>query len=429
MRFFADILHFISKYSRQIFEPLFYGFGIHLYAGAIRFASLWNHKAGLMISGHKEIWTKLENVIDKKSKYIWVHAASLGEFEQGRPLIEKLRREKPEYKIVLTFFSPSGYEVRKNYKEADLVIYLPFDTRKNARKFLYAVNPEMVIFVKYEFWRNYLIETSRRNIPSYLISAVFRKEQLFFKRYGGWYRRLLHHFNHIFVQDEDSRNLLHNIGIERTTVAGDTRFDRVTDVMHQTSVKIPWAEENNFILVVGSSWEKDEEIYTDWINSHPQTKAIIAPHEFDNDRLLKLQNRLTQPSVRFSELSKNSNNNDVTKTQTLIIDCFGLLSQLYRYASVAYIGGGFGAGIHNINEAAVYGKPVIFGPKHYKFIEAREVIDAKGGFSVTSEEDFNSIMDKIYTDSEFRLRSGENAGNYIKSKLGATEKIYTNIFK
>ena len=373
---------------------------------------------------------------------IWIHAASLGEFEQGRPLIEMIKHEKPEYKILLTFFSPSGYEVRKNYNLADCVCYLPLDTQANVKHFLDIVNPEMVIFVKYEFWRNYLSELNKRKIPTYLISAVFRPDQMFFKSSGKWYAKWLEWYKYIFLQDKRSQKLLNGIGIENTEVFGDTRFDRVADI-RSTRKDIPLLEkftnhsapDHSPVIMTGSSWPQDEAVYSDWINSHPDIKLVVAPHEFDYKRLENLKRLFSNGVVLLSELEKDDSllsrekSDNGTTPQVLIIDCFGLLSSAYAYCDVAYVGGAFGAGLHNINEPAVYDIPVIYGPNNLKFIEAREMAESGGGFPIAGKEDFNRVADLLLYSSEERKKAGLKAGDYIRSKTGATSKIFNFIFK
>lgn len=371
-------------------NPL-YNIGISLYGAAARLASLQSKKVSDMIAGQRATLNTLESERLTKAPDgydVWIHAASLGEFEQGRPLIERLRREHPEKKILLTFFSPSGYNVRRNYDRVDTVAYLPFDTPAKVKRFLDAAKPKMAIFVKYEFWGNYLEQLHRRGIPTYLISSIFRPSQRFFRPGGEWARNMLRKFNHLYLQDEASRKLLAGIGIENTTVAGDTRFDRVTDIMRMAKeVKIAgkFTENAKFTLIAGSSWPADEDIYIPWIKANPQVKAIIAPHEFDKERLGLLRKRFAGKAVLLSELQFPSDLNG--DEQVLIIDCFGLLSSLYNYGSVAYIGGGFGAGIHNINEAAVFGIPVVFGPRHHKFKEASDLIACGGGFEINNREE------------------------------------------
>lgn len=419
---------------------LAYNLAIQLYSVALRLAALKNRKASLMIQGRKQTLSRLREKVHPSDRYVWIHAASLGEFEQGRPLIERIRRQHPEYKIALTFYSPSGYEVRKNYTGADVVVYLPQDTPGQVRQFLDSLHPEIAIFVKYEFWRNYLTELSRRHIPTYLVSAIFRSDQLFFKRRGRWYAKLLRNFSHIFVQDKTSQKLLSTIGITKVTVAGDTRFDRVTDIM-QSTVEIPQLDRftrggTRMTIIFGSSWEADEDIYFPWILNHAgDAKIIIAPHEFSDERLQKMRQRLapTLKTVLFTEVQENPSL--LNSADCLIMNCFGLLSSAYRYADIAYIGGGFGTGIHNINEAAVYSIPVIFGPRYDKFLEAKEIIKAGGGFSISSEKEFANLLDSkrrkgggLFISSEARGKAGKKAGDYIKSRLGASDTIMPLIF-
>lgn len=420
---------------------LLYDLGIYLYRQGISLAANLGHnvKARRLNAGLDEIWSHLESRIDPEAKYIWIHAASLGEFEQGRPLIEKLRRRRPDLKIVLTFFSPSGYEVRKNYAEADVVAYLPMDTPANVRRFLNIVKPEKAIFVKYEFWLNYLKELKKRSIPTYLISGIFRRNQLFFKPYGGFYRKALNAFTRIYLQDEGSRNLLKSIGLENTVVAGDTRFDRVTDIMrgvkpHPVLDKFcgsPAGRESGhlpLIFMVGSSWPQDEEIYGNWLKnqSTKEVKGVIAPHEFDARRLQSLIDFYGGEAVLLSEAQKNLD--AIEGKKVLILDCFGLLASAYSYCDIAYIGGGFGAGLHNINEAAVYGVPVVYGPNNAKFIEAAEMKTRGGGIEVTDRYSFERNMDTLIAEPTRRSELGARSEAYIKSKLGATEMIFNDLF-
>lgn len=404
-------------------SPL-YNAGIALYAGAVRLASISNTKARLMMEGHAGIWQTLNEKIEPGKEYIWFHAASLGEFEQGRPLMERLREIYPEKRILLTFFSPSGYEVRKNYPGADVICYLPFDTPGNVRRFVDLVNPVMAIFIKYEIWVNYLNELHKRDIPTLLISAIFRPDQTFFKPYGRWYRNRLSLFNHIFVQDEGSHRLLDGIGIRDVTVAGDTRFDRVLEIC-AAKKNLPllqyFREGADMVMMAGSSWEKDEDIYIPWVNSHPGVKTVIAPHEFDRERLEILRSRFKDGAVLLSEIDRNPRLADVSRT--LIIDCFGMLSSAYAYCDLAYVGGAFGAGLHNINEAAVYGVPVIFGPKYDKFLEAKELTALGGAVSVNGREAFDRIADEMLSNPAERRRRGEISAEYIRDKAGASDII------
>lgn len=404
----------------------FYDFAIHLYSLGVKIASLRHEKARKIIDGQAVTMQRLKKELSPVGGYIWIHAASLGEFEQGRPLIEMIRRNHPDAKILLTFFSPSGYEVRHNFPLVDAVVYLPFDTKKNVRQFLDTVKPRMAIFVKYEFWGNYLNELKLRGIPTYIISAIFRKSQPFFKPWGGEFRKMLTYFTHIYVQDEGSRELLARIGIKNVTVAGDTRFDRVTDIM-ESCVEIPQAaaltRDASLTIVAGSTWPPDESYLLPCFNAHPGMKLIIAPHEVNEERIAAIESQLNRPSCRLSTATPE----EAAKCDCIIVDCYGKLSSAYRYGNIAYIGGGFGVGIHNLNEAAVYDIPVIFGPHYHKFKEARDLIKCKGGFSFSNKEEFDAIIEPIVNDKKLREQYGKNAGNYIKENLGATRIIYADI--
>lgn len=430
-----DLHCFAAEAARQILETPIYDLGIRCYAGAVRLASPFSPKARLLAKGHRNIWKMLEEKIVPGTPYIWIHAASLGEFEQGRPIIEELKRRKPEYKILLTFFSPSGYEVRKNYTEADIVCYLPFDTLRNARRFINIVKPEKAFFIKYEFWRNYLSELAKHNIPTYLVSAIFRKEQPFFKKRGSWYAAWLRLFTQIFVQDDQSIRLLESINIRNATKAGDTRFDRVTDIQsksHPIAALDTFCNgeksdsEHRLTIMVGSSWPEDEDNYIDWVNNHKEIKTVIAPHEFDSRRLQRLRERFNGKCILLSEANDNPDN--AKDADVMIIDCFGLLSSAYRYCNIAYIGGGFGAGIHNVNEAAVYGVPVIFGPNHTKFKEAIDLVTLGGGISVINRKSTERILNILCNDKEEREKRGRYAAEYIRENIGATQKILNAIF-
>lgn len=422
-------------------NPL-YNTGIHLYGGAVRLlGSLGHRKAGLMTRGQRstmEALRRFDAESPEGAERIWIHAASLGEFEQGRPLIEWLRRERPGARILLSFFSPSGYEVRKNFAAADCVVYLPFDTPRAAREFVAMARPSIAVFVKYEFWGNYLTALSRAGVPVYIISAIFRESQIFFRPYGGMFRRMLGCFTRIFVQDDKSLTLLRGIGVdpERVTVAGDTRFDRVTDTL-RSARQVPELEEwldatggrDRFTLVAGSSWGPDEDVYFPWLASHPEVRAIVAPHEFDAQRLEAMRNRLgADVTLLHSEL-RNTAPERIAAARYLIIDCFGLLASLYRFASMAYVGGGFGVGIHSVTEAAVFSVPVIFGPNYGKFREAHGLIAAGGAFSVDSPRTFDTIATRMIKDTGRRDDTGKAAGKYIADNVGATETITSIIFQ
>lgn len=383
-----------------------------------------------MCIGQKQTFHILEEKVDKHARYIWFHASSLGEFEQGRPMMEKIKSEYPAYKILLTFFSPSGYEVRKNYEKADIVCYLPFDTPRNVRKFIRLANPAMAVFIKYEFWANYLNTLKKQQIPTYIISAIFRKDQLFFTWYGRSYRKVLTCFNRLFVQDDASAKLLGDYAITNVTVAGDTRFDRVMEVFRQAK-SIPLVEmfvrkgeeDTFFTLVAGSSWPQDEDFLLPYFNEHQKIKLIIAPHEIHNSHLQQIEAKLKRPFVRLSEANEQS----ISNADCLIIDSFGLLSSIYRYGEISYIGGGFGKSIHNTLEAAVYGIPVIFGPKFDKFKEAKDLIASGGGFPIYSPDAFTPIMDQLISDPRKLQKAGFAAGNFVKENAGATERITNDI--
>lgn len=407
-----------------------YNTGIYLFRLGAKAISGRNVKAAKMLAGQERTEDVLKEKIVPGRKYIWIHASSLGEFEQGRPLIERIKQSYPDTGIVLTFFSPSGYEVRHNYKGADIVCYLPFDTPGRVKRFLDLLKPSMAIFVKYEFWGNYLHELKRRNIPTYLISAIFRDSQPFFKWWGGMFRGMLGCYDTIFVQDADSQRRLNGIGVTNVVVAGDTRFDRVTDIL-KTTVNIPAVDKlkasSTFTFIAGSSWEADEDIYIPWLNSHKEVKAIIAPHEFNDSRIAALRQRIDGPTLLMSEL-ENASDQQISEAKALIVDCFGLLASLYRYADLAYIGGGFGEGIHNINEAAVYDIPVMFGPKHSKFKEARDLIAIGGAFEITDYESLRATTESFFNDREKLLACGHKAGEYIRSNIGASDKVFKCIF-
>lgn len=419
-------------------NPL-YNAAIKLYAGAVRVASLSSVKARTMLKGQSET---LQRLADFRRDYapdgfdVWFHAASLGEFEQARPLIDRLKAENPDTKILVSFFSPSGYTVRCNYPGV-AVVYLPFDSPSAVKSFLDLAKPRKAIFVKYEFWGNFLNELKRRGTDTYIISAIFRPGQLFFRKTGGsLFRSLLDKFDHLYVQDERSRLLLEGIGIKNVTVAGDTRFDRVTDVMKsQTAIPGFPGFGNSFRMtfIAGSSWEADEERYTPWLKENRDIAFIIAPHEFDDNRLAALQQQF-QPgeTMLLSEWSRRAAANGITppmqKVRGIIVDSFGKLSSLYRYARIAYIGGGFGTGIHNINEAAVYGIPVIFGPNHSKFKEAADLIAAGGAFTVSSAETFCATATRLAGSPPQLAAAGEAAAGYISRSIGATDRIYRDIF-
>lgn len=404
---------------------MLYNIGIYIYDFLVHLAAIFSQKPRKMIWGHWVVYDLLRQQMEKDAQYIWFHAASLGEFEQGRPLIERIRQRYPHYKVLLTFFSPSGYEVRKNYSGADIVCYLPFDKPRNVHKFLNIVQPCMAFFIKYEFWNNYLTELHKRCIPVYSVSSIFRKEQIFFKWYGGFYRGVLKNFDQLFVQNETSRRFLSKIQVNKVTVAGDTRFDRVLEIQEQAK-QLPLVKQfkgDSLTLVAGSSWPLDEDLFIEYFNNHPKMKLIIAPHEIDENHLVEIINKLKRPYVRYSKAIEQN----VTNADCLLVDCFGLLSSIYRYGEIAYVGGGFGVGIHNILEAAVYGIPVIFGPKYHKFMEACELLQAQGAYSIKDYKDLDLLLDKMLVDPIFLKFSGNNAANYVQTHSGASEKILSKI--
>lgn len=407
---------------------IIYSIFIYSYAFLIRVASFFNQKARLFVSGRKDWGRGLERRIERDARYIWFHCASLGEFEQGRPLIEMIRENFKQYKIVLTFFSPSGYEMRKNYDGADIVMYLPLDTPANAKKFLDLVRPEKVFFVKYEYWYHFLSETDRREIPLYLASAVFQADGIFFKNdlKGRWYRNMLMKFDHIFVQDEHSAHLLRSAGIKECTVSGDTRIDRVAAIGLK-SKDIPVIEkfkEGYPLIIAGSTWKPDEEILSEYINDHSNVKIIFAPHEVSNSNIQRLQQMIKSPSVRLSRADINN----ISDYKVLIIDSIGLLSSVYKYGSAAYIGGGFGAGIHNILEPAVFGLPVIFGPEHQKFREATDLKLLGGAWPVNNYRQLESALDMLLTDPLKLSASSDICKNYVLKNIGAANIIIKKVF-
>jgi len=397
-----------------------YSLGITIYGLGISVAALFQDKASKWKAGRKGFFQKLPKGLEG---CIWIHCASLGEFEQGRPIIEALK-EKSSQKLLLTFFSPSGYEIRKEYSEVDAVVYLPLDTKSNARKFLDHFKPSAAIFVKYEVWHHFFREMQKRSIPHYMVSAIFRKDQIYFKPYGGWFRETLKGVNHIFCQDENSISLLNSMGINRVSVAGDTRFDRVKKLADSfTPVKkvVDWLDGRRAI-VAGSTWPEDEELIAESLAKAPEDLALlIAPHEIKPQRIARLKQRLFQADqyTLWSESDKRS--------RVMIIDTIGLLGKLYRYGDVAYIGGGFGAGIHNTLEAAVYGIPVVFGPRYAKFREAVGLKEAGAAFSVEHQKSLDRIVKRLLTDEAFRREAGENAKKYVDNQAGATEEILKSI--
>ena len=397
----------------------------------VAIGSIFNDKLRKMWQGERDAVQTLRKKVEPDADYIWFHAASLGEFEQGRPLMEQIKKSYPQYKILLTFFSPSGYEVRKNYEGADIITYLPIDTVGNARQFLRTVRPVMAFFIKYEFWYNYLHILQYRGIPAYSVSSIFRPDQVFFKWYGRGYGRVLKCFTRFFVQNEESKKLLESIGIHDTMVVGDTRFDRVLQIK-EASKQLPIVErfvkgtpeDPKKVFVAGSSWQPDEEIFLKYFNNHRDWKLIVAPHVIGEDHLKFIFSLIKDKKVvRYTQATEDN----VAEADVLIIDCFGLLSSVYHYGDVAYVGGGFGVGIHNVLEAAVWGMPVLFGPNNKHFAEAQGLLQSGGGIEIEDYETFSLIMSQLSDDSAYYGTCGQEAGAFVQSLAGATKKVLSSV--
>ena len=418
---------------------MIYNIVIYFVLWGIAIASLFNEKVRKMWRGEREAFKILKQKVDPNAKYIWFHAASLGEFEQGRPLMERIRKDYPQYKILLTFYSPSGYEVRKNYEEADIICYMPVDTRLNAIRFLRLVRPVMAFFIKYEFWSNFLHILKHRNIPTYSVSSIFREDQVFFKWYGRNYAGVLKCFTRFFVQNEESKRLLEGIGITAVDVVGDTRFDRVlqikeaakqlpiceafrTGVASSQSADVPHHDFK--VFVAGSSWPPDENIFISFFNEHKDWRLLIAPHVIAEEHLKLILSLIKgKKVVRYTQTTPE----EAAEADVLIIDCFGLLSSMYNYGDVAYIGGGFGVGIHNTLEAAVWNMPVIFGPNNKKFQEAQGLLKSGGGFEINTYEDFSGLMSSLMNDETFLNQAGDKAGAFVAHLAGATDKVLASV--
>lgn len=418
---------------------MIYNIVIYFVLWGIAIASLFNEKVRKMWRGEREAFKILKQKVDPNAKYIWFHAASLGEFEQGRPLMERIRKDYPQYKILLTFYSPSGYEVRKNYEGADIICYMPVDTRLNAIRFLRLVRPVMAFFIKYEFWSNFLHILKHRNIPTYSVSSIFREDQVFFKWYGRSYAGVLKCFTRFFVQNEESKRLLEGIGITAVDVVGDTRFDRVlqikeaakqlpiceafrTGVASSQSADVPHHDFK--VFVAGSSWPPDENIFIPFFNEHKDWRLLIAPHVIAEEHLKLILSLIKgKKVVRYTQTTPE----EAAEADVLIIDCFGLLSSMYNYGDVAYIGGGFGVGIHNTLEAAVWNMPVIFGPNNKKFQEAQGLLKSGGGFEINTYEDFSGLMSSLMNDETFLKQAGDMAGAFVAHLAGATDKVLASV--
>lgn len=404
-----------------------YNISIVLYYIVVAFVSLWDKKAKQWIVGRNDIFKRMAEVISPEDKVVWIHAASLGEFEQGRPVIEKIREQQPEYKILVTFYSPSGYEIRKNYAGADYIFYLPIDTPGNAKKFLDVAHPEIAIIVKYEFWLNLLSELKHRGVRTYLISAIFRRNSIFFRSYGSIWRQALDSFEQMFVQNEESKELLHEIGFDNVVVAGDTRFDRVAEIARNVK-KVPIVERfkgDSPLFVAGSTWGPDEEILQTLINDNPQIKFVVAPHEMENSRIERIIAQTKGGAVRYTLCNEES---DFSKIQVLILDTIGILSSVYGYATWSYIGGGFGVGIHNTLEAATFGLPIAFGPNYQKFKEARDMVALGAATKVESAEDLSAWFAPLRDDKSALQRAGSAAKSYTQRNQGATSLIMKIVF-
>lgn len=401
---------------------LIYNIGIYLYGLAIHIAALFSSKAAKRALGGRRALAYLKEHIQPESEYVWFHAASLGEFEQGRPIIEQMRKVYPETKIVLTFFSPSGYEIKKNYAGADIVCYLPLDTPRNAKAFVSLVRPKKAIFIKYEFWGNLLTALHKEHVPTYLVSSIFREKQIFFHWYGGFFRRLLTCFSTIFVQDIASMKLLSSIGVTNVMVSGDTRFDRVTDIA-KNAKQLPIIEgfaKDRPVLIAGSTWREDETLLISAFEAQKEYKLIIVPHEPTQANIAGITAKLNCCYACYSQTDQIK----AADLDCLIIDSIGLLSSIYQYGQVAYIGGGFGNGIHNTLEPAVWGLPVIFGPNYQRFKEACELIDANGALSINSENDLKHAVAQFFQDKS----AGEKAAQYVRTHTGATDIVMLHTF-
>ena len=407
---------------------LLYNFSIFLYSILLKLTSTFNTKANLIWNGRQRVFVELPDKINHDRPIIWIHCASLGEFEQGRPVIEAIKKQYPKFQIFLTFFSPSGYEIRKNYDLADYIFYLPADTQKNAQNLIKLVRPEIAFFVKYEFWFHYIQELKKNNIPLYLISSIFRDNQMFFKNspWGKWYRKMLFNFEHFFVQDQKSVNLLKGVGLSNVTKAGDTRFDRVAMIAREGR-EIPLIEKfkgNQQLVVAGSTWKPDEELLIEYIHTHPEIKFVIAPHETKQGNVERLISLLKTHVICYTEATEET----VFNKQVLIINTIGLLSTVYRYGNLAYIGGGFGVGIHNTLEAAIFGMPIVFGPNYLKFNEATSMVNLNVAFPVNDYPELEKTLDRLLLDPEMREKITSASKSYTQQNLGATQTIITKVF-
>ena len=415
-----------KKYLLLYDMKTLYNIAMRCYRLGVAAVAPWNKKAQLWRDGRKNLFERLRAAVDSSSPIVWVHVASLGEFEQGRPIIEKIKAERPEYKILLTFFSPSGYEIRKNYQGADYIFYLPLDTPSNAREFLDIVKPQMAVFVKYEYWLNLLAELKKRQIPTYIVSAIFRRDSIFFRSTGKMWREALKSFDMLFVQDENSKKLLAELGHQNVVVAGDTRFDRVAQIA-AAAKRIEVIEQfkgDSRLFVAGSSWGPDEDLIVRLANENPTIKFVVAPHEMEEARMAKIEQNATGGAVRYTKID-----GDIADKQILILDTMGMLSSVYGYADFSYIGGGFGVGIHNTLEAATFGLPIAFGPNYHKFKEARDMIALGGATSITNYEELEKWFSPLRDDANHLAAVSKISKDYTAQNQGATDLFFNHVFQ
>lgn len=403
-----------------------YNLLVHFAGFLLKIIALFNPKIKLFVQGRKSVFSTLAQKISASDKTIWFHAASLGEYEQGLPVIEKIKEQFPNHKIIVTFFSPSGYEVRKNNTVADVTVYLPLDTKSNAKQFLKLAHPEMVFFIKYEYWPNYLNKLQKQNIKTYLISGIFREKQSFFKWYGGFYRNALKSFDYFFVQNESSKKLLQSIGFANVQISGDTRFDRVVSILERNNDLdfVAQFKNNTPTVVIGSSWPKDEELLINYINQSENVKFIIAPHNIKSEQIENLKSQLTKKTVLFSE----KENKNLDEFDVFIIDTIGILTKIYSYADIAYVGGGFGnPGVHNILEPATFGVPIIIGPNYSHFAEATALVNMEGCLSIKTQPELNQAFDLLLQNEDERFEKGHICSTFVQMNKGATNIILTHI--
>jgi 3-deoxy-D-manno-octulosonic-acid transferase len=392
----------------------------------LKIIAVFNPKIKLFVGGRKLVFKTLTAKIKTTDKTIWFHAASLGEYEQGLPVIEKIKEKFPTHKIVITFFSPSGFEVRKNNQIADVTIYLPLDTKKNAQQFLKAIHPELVFFIKYEYWPNYLNELKKQNVKTYLISGVFRENQLFFKWYGGFYRNALKTFDYFFVQNESSKKLLQSIDFNNVKISGDTRFDRVASILEQDNSLdfIEQFKNNTTTIVIGSSWPKDEDLLVNYINQSKNVKFIIAPHNIKLEQISNLKNQISKTTILFSEKT----NKNISEFDVFIIDTIGILTKIYSFADIAYVGGGFGnPGIHNILEPATFGVPIVIGPNYTHFAEATALVNLQGCITISNQKELNEAFDLLLQNEDERNEKGHICNTFVQMNKGATAIVLKHI--